>query len=105
MLTPDGFRDSLTGANPPGGLGPALQALWWAGKGKWDHAHVLAGDRQDDADCNLVHGHLHRAEGDEENARFWYARSGRASSALPLDQEWHAIAAELLPNPSAAAKP
>ena len=96
MLTSSDFHDSLADANPPEGFAPALQALWWAGKGDWDRAHVIAGDRQDDADCNLVHGHLHRAQGDAESAQHWYAQSGRASSDLPLEQEWHAIAADLL---------
>ena len=28
------FQDSLSGEAPPAGLGLALQALWWAGKGE-----------------------------------------------------------------------
>ena len=92
----DSFRDSLADANPPADIGLALQALWWVRKGDWNLAHVIAGERQEDPDCNLVHGHLHRIEGDPESAEHWYAQSDRPRSDLSLDEEWDFIAADLL---------
>ena len=97
MSTLDVFRASLAGASPPGDAGVALQALWWIGKGDWEQAHRLAARHEDDVGCNLVHAHLHRVEGDAGNARYWYARSDRSTAHLPLDAEWDAIAAHLLP--------
>ncbi|MFN8059068.1 MAG: hypothetical protein U0Q12_07870 [Vicinamibacterales bacterium] len=42
----------------------------------WDRAHEIA---QDDhtQQGSWLHGIVHRAEGDEGNARYWYARAGR----------------------------
>lgn len=48
------------------------------------------------ADCDVVHAHLHRQEGDMSNAGGWYRRAGRPVSALPLDEEWKALATEML---------
>ena len=68
MKTIDAFRGSLSGAAPPADVGPALQALWWAGKGEWDHAHKVCQNHEDSDDVNWVHAHLHRQEGDLRNA-------------------------------------
>lgn len=40
--------------------------------------------------------HLHRAEGDVANARYWYRRAGREASTVYLEEEFAAIAAALL---------
>jgi hypothetical protein len=89
------FKASLTQSKPPAGLVPALAALWWAGKHKWDDAHriVMA---EDDKDCAWVHAHLHRVEGDLDNARYWYRRAGRSETSGALDDEWASIAQALL---------
>ncbi len=89
------FKASLAG-DRPGATGHALQALWWIGKGDWDASHAIAAAHQDDPDCNLVHAHLHRVEGDEPNAQAWYAEAGATPSSLPLDEEWETIARRLL---------
>lgn len=47
-----------------------------AQSGDWDGAHKIV--QQDEADplsCWL-HACLHKIEGDTDNARYWYARSG-----------------------------
>lgn len=96
MTTIDAFRDSASAAAPPTDLGPALQALWWARKEDWDRAHGCVQQHEGDADCDLVHAHLHRQEGDLENARYWYRRAGRTLPSVPLPEEWDALATELL---------
>ena len=50
MMTFDAFRSSLSGAAPPAEVGPALQALWWAGKGEWDSAHKVCQQHEDNDD-------------------------------------------------------
>lgn len=89
------FRDSLQQSRPPEGLSLALQALWYDAKGNWDRAHELAQERED-AEGNWVHAYLHRVEGDEFNAGYWYRRAGRPFSPLSLEKEWEQIAGELL---------
>ncbi len=95
-MTLDRYRHSLSGATPPENLDLALQALWWASKGDWDRAHGCAQQREGDPDCDWVHAHLHRVEGDSSNAAYWYRRAGQPVATTPLGEEWAAIAAALL---------
>lgn len=89
------LRTSLSGDAPPAGLSLAVQALWWAAKGDWDQAHKLA--QQDEGTTGAwVHAHLHRIEGDLENAGYWYARARRPRDPGTLEAEWDAIARALL---------
>jgi hypothetical protein len=89
------FKRSLSNRTPPANLKPALTALWWAGKGKWDTAHSLVMDEAG-KDCARVHAYLHRRESDEENARYWYRRAGIPMPAATPQAEWAAIARDLL---------
>jgi len=59
------FRNSLANPKPPPGLAPALTALWWAAKDKWEKAHNIVMD-EGGKDCAWVHAYLHRVEGDLE---------------------------------------
>jgi hypothetical protein len=43
-----------------------------------------------------VHAYLHRKEGDDGNAGYWYRRGGKPPASGSLDAEWNAIAAALL---------
>ena len=70
------FNDSLNGTIPPRGIESLLAALWWAKKGDWDKAHRLVMDEAS-AEAAWVHAFLHRTEGDESNANYWYAKAGR----------------------------
>ena len=86
------LRDSKA---PPNGLGGPLTALWHAAKGDWDKAHRLVQD-ETSAEAAWVHAHLHRVEGDEDNASYWYRRAGKPQSTASLDDEWAEIAGALL---------
>ncbi|WP_419696442.1 hypothetical protein ACN2CC_12190 [Mesorhizobium muleiense] len=89
------FRDSIAKSQPPAGLSPALQALWWDAKGDWEKAHERAQLRDDMAGMR-VHAYLHRKEGDQSNAEYWYRRCDAVPSTLTLDEEWQELARELL---------
>ena len=95
-MTIDDFRRSAAGTKPPAELDPAVQALWWARHGDWNRAHECVQEHEGEAGCDWVHAHLHRQEGDMANAAAWYRGVGRAPSTLPLQEEWTAIATELL---------
>ena len=84
------FKATLASPEPPSGLSLALQALWWDAKGDWDKAHQRAQERDDAAGAH-VHAYLHRKEGDQPNAEYWYRRAGVTPSALSLDAEWEAL--------------
>ena len=91
----DEFERSLAQIVPPSDLSAALQALWYDAKGDWKRAHELAQSQVDAAGC-WVHAYLHRVEGDERNAGYWYGRAGKPHSQAPLKDEWAEIAADLL---------
>ena len=74
-----GFKATLDAVQPPSGLTPALEALWWDAKENWDKAHDRA-MTVEGPDGALVHAYLHRKEGDPDNAAYWYRRAGRPLS-------------------------
>lgn len=92
------FTASIATGTPPPGAGPALLALWHDGRGDWDRAHELA-QAAGGRDGAWVHAYLHRKEGDEGNAGYWYARAGRPAASGDLAVEWEAIARALVGSP------
>lgn len=95
MTLPE-FRATLDSAAPGPETDLAIQGLWWAAKGDWSRAHACVQQAEGTPRCDWVHAHLHRLEGDEANAGYWYRRAGRPACTLPLAAEWDAIATELL---------
>ena len=89
------FKDSLGGDSPPEGADLALQAMWYEAKGDWDKSHSLAQDKNDQIGA-WVHAYLHRQEGDNWNANYWYNRAGRTMPDTSLAEEWDDIVAALL---------
>ncbi len=94
-MTLDDFRKSLTATEPPAGLTPALMGLRWEAKGDWTRAHESA-QRDEGKEGSWVHAYLHRKEGDQGNAAYWYARAGKPVCREPLDAEWISIVTALL---------
>ena len=98
-MTLDDFRQSLTATEPPAGLTHALAGLWWDAKGDWTRAHESA--QQDEGmEGSWVHAYLHRKEGDQGNAAYWYSRAGKPVCREPLDAEWISIVRTLLDKPT-----
>lgn len=94
-MTLDELRKSLTATEPLASLKHALAGLWRDAKGDWKRAHEAA--QQDEAlDGPCDHGYLHRKEGDQSNAAYWYSRAGKPLCREPLDVEWLGIVKTLL---------
>ncbi|QMU30961.1 hypothetical protein [Adhaeribacter radiodurans] len=89
------FKATLTKSTPPADLSPELQALWYDGKGDWHQSHEIAQEKNTPAYC-WIHAYLHRKEGDQWNANYWYQRAGRKMPSVSLEQEWESITIELL---------
>lgn len=83
------------GDDCPTGLTPEARALWLAKAGDWHAAHDLCQDLPDPAGA-WIHAWLHRQEGDDGNAGYWYARAGRpaVTGMDGLDEEWMDMARE-----------
>ena len=74
---------------------PLLRALALDRAGDWDAAHSIA--REDPGrEGSAVHAYLHREEGVQWNAEYWYRRAGRPPVTGSLEDEWAALAGELL---------
>lgn len=89
------FTDSLQESSPASDLSVHLKALWYDKKGLWKEAHDLV-DSLDDADSALVHAYLHRVEGDQWNADYWYRKAGRRRPDVTLEEEWEALVQQFL---------
>ena len=72
---------------------PLQRALALDRAGDWDAAHAIA---QDDHSSrgSAVHAYLHRKEGVQWNAEYWYRRAKRPPFNGTLDEEWEALASE-----------
>ena len=91
----DEFKASTNAGEPPANLTEPLAALWWDLKGDWARAHSLVDDL-DTPEGMAVHAYLHRKEGVEWNAGYWYSRAGRRFHRPTLEAEWQALAEGLL---------
>ena len=94
-MTVEEFRASLNQAEPPAGVNAPLAALWWDAKGDWARAHGMVDDLET-REAMAVHAYLHRKEGVEWNADYWYKRAGRKFHRTTLDAEWEALVKELI---------
>src|ERR1700677_1012847 len=89
------FKSSLVNDTPDPKLPDPLAALWWDAKGDWTRPHALV-DELETRDGMAGHAYLHRKEGADANADYWYKRSGRDFHRPPLDAEWAALVEGLL---------
>jgi hypothetical protein len=89
------FERSLAATAPPANLPPLPKALWHERKGDWHLAHEIAQDI-DTPEAAWVHAYLHRREGDQSNAAYWYRQAGKPVHRGDLDEEWRAIVSALL---------
>jgi len=95
MIRFEAFKKSLEESSPPGELSEALKALWWDGKDDWHRAHEIAQEFHG-AGGAWIHAYLHRKEGDNWNANYWYRQAGQKMSKKSLPEEWEEIIRELL---------
>jgi hypothetical protein len=84
------LKRSLDSEGPPEGLTAPLAALWWDARGDWARAHGLV-DELETPEGMAVHAYLHRKEGEEWNAEYWYKRAGRQFRRATLEAEWKAL--------------
>lgn len=94
-MTREEFELSLAASSPPEGAAAPVQALWWDAKGDWAKAHSLV-DELETLDGMAVHAYLHRKEGEQWNADYWYRRAGRQFHRPTLEEEWSALVSGLL---------
>ncbi len=74
---------------------PTLLALWFDGHGDWTSAHAQV-DQLSGKAAARIHAYLHRKEGDQWNADYWYSKSGEKRLQLSLDEEWEVLVERFL---------
>ena len=84
------FQNFVQQDKLPKGLSVHLLALWHDAKGDWDRAHDLA-QSASDINGDKIHAYLHRKEGDQNNANYWYSRVGTKSPNNSLQEEWEEL--------------
>jgi len=77
-------------------LAGLVAALAYTASALADHkAHRIVMDEHS-RDAAWVHAYLHRVEGDDGNAGYWYRQAKREPATVPPDTEWEAIVSALL---------
>ena len=94
-MTFEEFKKTLNQSIPPENLSPNLMALWLDAKGEWEEAHTIV-QQIGGSEGNWIHAYLHRKEGDQANASYWYSRAGRQKPDVTLEAEWEEIVRDLL---------
>ncbi|MEB2775165.1 hypothetical protein SYJ56_07590 [Algoriphagus sp. D3-2-R+10] len=72
-----------------------LKALWYDGNGDWEKAHDQV-DSLDGKPAARIHAYLHRKEGDQWNADYWYKRAGTPRPNSSLEEEWEDLLSQYL---------
>ena len=93
--------ESLELDEPPPGLSPPHQALWWLKKGdlkpgpELERAHAICQTAEGTPAFDRVHALLHWIEGDRGNSDYWYRRAGMKPGGADVAGEWAHQAAEV----------
>ena len=88
----------FSGAEPPAGLTPPQQALWWLRKGGymvgdgWERAHTICQANEGTPSYDVVHALAHWIEGDDANSGYWYRRAGATRVGPDVAAEWEHLA-------------
>ena len=94
-ITYSKFEQTLNQNTPPANWPEALQSLWYQRKGDWEASHNIAQDISSPIG-SLIHAHLHRVEGDDWNAKYWYRKAGRTYPQVSAKDELKNLIQEVL---------
>ena len=90
-----GFKDTLLASDRPAHFSVYLEALWYDGKGDWERSHTIIQDVKT-KEASWIHTYLHRKEGDNSNADYWYSKAGKYRPAVSLKEEWEMLVTAFL---------
>ena len=57
----------------------------------WENAHQICQAHEGTLMFDWVHALVHRIEGDDANAGYWYERAGKERHSGSIEEEWQAI--------------
>ncbi len=67
-----------------------MQCLYLIKQDKWESAHDIAQNINTKIGM-LLHGYLHKLEGDLWNSKYWYQKSGFENIPQNEEEEWEYI--------------
>ena len=82
------FNKTLSENIPPQNISEILEALWYDAKSDWESAHNIAQSQEGSQEYDRLHAYLHRKEGDNWNANYWYRKAKATMPKLSLEEEW-----------------
>ena len=94
-MTTEEFNSKLNQNEPPVSLNPLLMARVDDAKGDWKKSHEIVQDI-DTKEAALIHAYLHRKEGDDWNADYWYHRAGTKRTNHSIEEEWDSLVARFI---------
>ena len=74
-----------------------LEALNFLEKGDFkpgaemERGHQICPEHEGSQLHDWIHALVHRIEGDDSNAAYWYRRAGKTRHPGSIEEEWHAI--------------
>ncbi|MDF0705985.1 hypothetical protein [Flagellimonas okinawensis] len=80
------FESTLSQNTPPKEWSEPLRSLWFDANGDWQASHDIAQDIHSTMG-GWIHAYLHRKEGDEWNAGYWYNRANKPFPQYSLEEE------------------
>lgn len=72
-----------------------LEQGGWRVGAEWRRAHETCQAREGQAVFDRIHALCHRIEGDDANARYWYARTGVTPASGSFEDEAAEILSEI----------
>lgn len=84
------FMKTVNHTKPPSEWPDGLKALWYDAKSDWDASHDIAQEMHSELG-SWIHAYLHRREGDDFNAGYWYRKAKRDFPKMTLEEEHRKI--------------
>ena len=84
------FQKFLATFNFMSDIEACRKAMELVKSGDWHGAHDIV-EQLHSSQAAHVHAYLHRVEGDQWNADYWYRRAGQKRSANSIEEEWQEI--------------
>ena len=90
-MTRSGFDHCIMSGIFPSEGNILLKALFHDSKGDWEAAHDIAQSREGTLLHDRLHAYLHRKEGDDWNANYWYRRAKTTMPTISFNEEWEQL--------------
>jgi hypothetical protein len=89
------FLQTLENDQPDADWPVGLKSIWYDAVGDWEASHNIAQEMHSNLG-NWIHAYLHRKEGDEWNAGYWYRKAKKPFPKYSLEEELEVIVLSII---------